>query len=49
MTAATLDKQAKDKLIDFLRVYSKKFYIKVKFKVFFQRCKLLMREGLYVL
>ena len=31
---------AKELMVDFLRVYSKKFFIKVKFKVFFERCKL---------
>ena len=39
MISPKIDQNAKEKLSDFLTVYSKKFFIKVKFKVFFERCK----------
>jgi|LauGreDrversion4_2_1035121.scaffolds.fasta_scaffold103536_2 hypothetical protein len=31
------ESEAKEKLVDFLKVYSKKYFIKVKVKVFFHR------------
>lgn len=37
MISPKIDQNAKEKLSDFLTVYSKKFFIKVKFKVFFER------------
>jgi hypothetical protein len=38
MIADNIEKRAKDTFLDFLRVYSKKFFIKVKIKQFFERC-----------
>jgi hypothetical protein len=39
MISPKIEQNAKETLTDFLRVYSKKYFIKVKFKVFFERCK----------
>jgi len=39
LAGGKVEQNAKEMLLDFLRVYSKKFFIKVKFKVFFERCK----------
>ena len=42
MISPKIEYNAKETVSDFLRVYSKKFFIKVKFKVFFDRCKQLI-------
>jgi len=39
MISPKIEQKAKETLSDFLRVYSKKYFIKVKFKVFFDRRK----------
>ena len=38
MISPKIEQNAMEMVADFLRVYSKKFFIKVKFKVFFDKC-----------
>ena len=54
MTLATvnimpnIEQRAKSEMISFLRVYSKKYFIKVKMKQFFDKCKIKDNIGIVI-